>query len=305
MISTLPWLWWVCASLYAGVSPYPEPRAQEPSWPASPYAYRPGERLSWEEYERLEARYFDPATVGKAAQALAVFNRELERETLPALRALFSDPLSVVAYAGFTHPSERHSGKYRTAKDDGAGLRVVWQRYVPVAGGPGQVRLISAILFYDYDLAARKFRLISESDALRVRVEVKEPVKGRGFVGLSYVLRMDRNFRVRSLAPGVYVRDNGELKDKRFTDTAQPEHCSMCHTSRNLIPLAHLKGAYQNDFALFQGPKDFMKFLRAANLRPSALQAAQEALAHPKRTFLPVGLLDAIRARMAALGDSD
>jgi len=206
--------------------------------------------------------------------------------------------MSVVAYENFTDPEVRYRAQYqRRSRDDSAGLRVVWILNASNQNNASEKRRISIILFYDFDFSSQRFRLITEEDAMRVRVELERRNGGGGIIGLSYVVRSDPNNRVTALEPGIYVHNNGELRDPRFTDSAQPEHCTMCHRSRaTYLSQRDWERASRNEFGELEGYRDFIAWLRQRS--PQLEAQVRPILARPKQNFLPAGMVEAIRQRM-------
>jgi len=278
-------------------------RHQEPSWPATPHRFSPGRALSWNEYKKIERHYTAITSADSTDQAEATrwLAGHVEKETLPALRYLFTHPLSTVTYATFTDPVERRIGDYQTSEDEGAGLRVVWQLYDSLPGEK-EKRLLSALLFFDYDFTRRRFAFVSEKDALRVRVEVARRGHGEGFVGLSYSVKTDEKGRVVSLEPGIYIDSKGNIPDPRFSEHLHPDHCAMCHAPRSRVPQDHLELAFDNRFESLPGYRGFLAYLRLRNTDAVTLAAIEKILARPKLSFRPDGLLDAVEARMRKLG---
>ncbi len=276
-------------------------KKQDPTLPTSSFQYTPGKEISWKQYKEREAdswnefKKFREREWPQAVQSFQKFQEGLEKEILPALFYALKDPLAVVSYQTFTDPKERHQGKYETSQDDAAGLRVVWLSKV-------QSRLISIIFFFELDLASLKngmirFQPISQQDAMRVRVEVKElDHMGRGFIGLSYEIHMDTG-KVKTLFPGIYFTIEEKQPGKGITTHAHADMCLMCHHDRSYFTPQQLTQSFKNEFGELPGYIDFLSWARKINTDEKVITELKKQLSTPRKTFTLPGLLEAIAKR--------
>ncbi len=268
-------------------------RPQDASWPKVTGNYVAGLKLPWEEFQKLEEKYYKEYARHREREGLIMLSRVIEKETLPALLHVFADPLTVVSYEIFTDPIKRQKAEYELGGDQAAGLRVVWI-------GKAQGKFVTVIFFYDYDFRERRFHLISEKDAMRVRVEVAQLHEGNGIVGLSYVLTHDKKGKIKAIEPGVYVDSEGKVMDKRFSEMAQPDRCNLCHHVRTpYLNQEELSLAMDNNFADNEGYKDFLAWAESKDKDPKLKLELTQILNRPKSHFLPEGLIEAIKDRIA------
>ncbi len=253
-------------------------------------AYKPGHYLGWNRYNAMGEVFHEASHgEGNAARALAVWNAEIQKELGPALLEVFTNPCTKVFYGDFTDPEERRIGKYSQLKDDAAGLRVIWQLELPIGGG--ESRLLSAIAFWDYDFTARKPKPLTGPDSLRLRVETVKFHK-TGMMGLSYVQDPAPDGSIQAVRPGVYIDDKGEDLIPGVSVWARTDHCNSCHgKERNKYTAEQINSPYST----MPGYQDYLAWLARRGVTRLELDAMKAGLARPRVTFLPAGLVGAIR----------
>lgn len=240
-------------------------------------------------------------------KGLQSLNAAGEQETTRALYEIFSkanDKSTRVFYTSYS------TGDNRNNHDGGDGFRVVWQRQV-------QGKLISAITFWQPN-GKGGFRLVGGADSLRVRVQVAAAKQLPGqqagtFVALSYQVNLQDNGSVKSLEPGVYQKEDGQMAKTTpaLTHHSAATSCLDCHLTfpnRGLTDYYFSNPTQEGstienplfDEGRFDESRASQTFLRHLADQPgegAQVPAYQAALRTPRTTFVPEGLLAQLDAR--------
>lgn len=266
----------------------------------------PGQTLTYEQYEKkTEAigRWTGFSYPGYLAYLAAV-----DKEATGALFRIFSDlqnPNTSMWYGSFT-PEKGFLGE-----DDARGFRVITKGTILDANG--EKRLVVFITFWTHRNG--RLQLRGGPDGLRVRAQISPETKGRSgqFLSVSYQVDVDANGRVTALRPSEFFSPDGKILDGMTAAVpANGGHgCFFCHHS-----FAQLRGGFPKKpgattedirediidmseaaLALKRSIQDFTKSLAAADQTPELM----ESFKAPKKTFVPDGMLQALKARCQSL----